>query len=91
MHVEASGYAEQTLERFRNMIACDTGGGGEWFDTTCAATALPAGVADPLPIGSELPGGATRTHTVVPADCDGVGGVGDCFRVIVNVTWTPPS
>jgi len=95
--IEAASFAQQTLERFRNNIACD----GTWFDsTTCTSggglpTALTFDPDDPASNG--LPAGApllkfsgTRRYQVTEADCDGVGGVGDCFKVMVKVQWTPP-
>ncbi len=85
-NTEAAAFAQQTLERFRNMIACDLG----WFDATCAPGALPSNVSDPLSPGA-LYGSGTRTYTVTSADCDGIGGPGDCFKVVVKVSWTQPS
>ena len=83
-NTEAASRAQQTLERFRNMVACDTG----WFGgANCGATPPPADSADPL--GGALYGG-TRTYTVTSADCDGVGGAGDCFKVVTKVSWTQP-
>lgn len=90
--VEASLLAQQTIERYRNHMACD----GPWFDpATCAANAsLPtAWTSDLLPApasgGSEtmLGPGAKRQFCVTQEDCDGVGGVGDCFAVQVRVCW----
>ncbi len=82
---EAALAAQDTLERFRNHIACDDA----WFDpASCGMTGALSG-SDPLPAGSQLPGGA-RNYTVTPADCDGNGSAGDCLQVSVTVTWSPP-
>ena len=87
--VEAVGYARQTAERFRNMIACDS----PWFNpATCAPTNIPSGwQTDPLPgaAGSEsiLATGMKRCYRVTQQDCDGVGGAGDCLGVEVVVCW----
>jgi hypothetical protein len=90
-NIEAAALTQQTLERFRNRIACDD----PWFQpATCAATGLPAPNSfDPSGATGLLAGalyGGTRRYTVTPDDCDGVGGAGDCFRVIAKVSWTPP-
>lgn len=78
-HAEAAALAQQELEKFRNNVACD--------DPVLFSGACTAGSTS----GSEtLPSGETRTYTIDPADCDGVGGVGDCFKVVSKVTWTPP-
>ena len=75
--------AQQTLERFRNRIACDDA----WFDPAtpaCAATALPAAnTADPLPPGTGMTG---RFYTVTANDCDGDGVADDCFLVAAKIT-----
>lgn len=85
-NTEASGYAQQTLERFRNRIACDD----LWFGTPSCAFAAPVSTADALPVGALY--GGTRTYTVTPEDCDGViGGPANCLKVVVTLTWTPPS
>jgi prepilin-type N-terminal cleavage/methylation domain-containing protein len=87
---EAVFYAEHTLERLRNHIACDDG----WFGAGCTSSVPPGWTSDPLPTppaGVESPlvtAGGTRDYEVVPADCDGVGGAGDCFRVTTRVQWT---
>ena len=85
---EATGFAEQTLERLRNMIACDSA----WFQAPCAPN-LPAGqVADPLVTADGRPytggtesilgqGPVRRCYQVTP-DCNG-----NCFRVNVNICW----
>ncbi|OGX41157.1 MAG: hypothetical protein A3C53_06335 [Omnitrophica WOR_2 bacterium RIFCSPHIGHO2_02_FULL_68_15] len=90
-NVEAASLAQQTLERFRNHIACDDSPlAGGWFDpTTCAAVALPTNEPYALPAGTKLLNGA-REYTVTAADCDGDDTAGDCFKVVTKLTWDPP-
>lgn len=92
---EAAQYAQQTLERFRNMIACNS----PWFNPATCATALgPGGLptawtTDPLP--AVTPGTVSilntaspkRCYRVTEQNCDGVGGPGDCFNVEAQVCW----
>ena len=86
-NTEAAGLVQQTLERFRNRVACDP---GSWFGgANCGATPPPANTPDPL-VGGALFGG-TRVYTVTPEDCDGVpGGPSNCLKVVAKVSWTPP-
>lgn len=91
---DAGFFNQQTLERFRNKVACRQPGeiaSDTWFDASCAP-ALPAPDSpDTLPSGplkDKFAG--TRTYTVTPVDCDGVGGPGDCLSVMVKVQWTQP-
>ena len=71
-----SALSGQTLERYRNRIACDDA----WFNpVTCTPVALPVNAPDPAP-------GVTRTYTVTALDCDGVAGPGDCFQVMAKVS-----
>ena len=85
--VEAASYAEQTLERYRNMVACDN---STWFTPACAPKlGLPLNDPDVIAGGPLQALGATRNYTVTPDDCDGDGTLGDCFKVTVNVHWTP--
>jgi type II secretory pathway pseudopilin PulG len=84
---EATGYARETTEKFRNHIAC----GPPWFDAACNPL-LPVGwQADPLPgaAGSEsiLNTGAARWYRVSAQDCDGNAAPGDCFQMEVKVCW----
>ena len=82
-NTEAAALAQQTLERLRNKVACDSG----WFGGgNCGATPPAANSADPL-LGGALNGG-TRTYTVTPANCGS--GPGDCLKVVAKVSWTPP-
>jgi hypothetical protein len=88
--VEAVFYTEQTLERFRNHIACDDA----WFDPVQCTSAGVGWTADALPAqepGAESPllaSNATRDYEVVPWDCDGNGTPGDCYRVTARVQWS---
>lgn len=97
---DAGFFAQQTLEKFRNKIACRQTGesgptptppGDTWYDASCAASVPSASPSDVLPAGQlkDRYGGA-RTYTVTSKDCDGVGGAGDCLEVRVKVTWTQP-
>lgn len=83
-NVEASSLVQQTLERFRNRVACDDA----WFNpVTCFASSLPpANSSDPLSAGAMF--GGTRTYTITQANCGT--GLGDCFKVVAKVSWTPP-
>ena len=84
---EASAMAQETVERFRNNIACD----GFWFDASCNYIGPAGWTADPLPPapsgGSEsiLNSVSQRCYRVNPADCGG--GLGSCFTVDVTVCW----
>ena len=99
---EASGYAQQTIEKFRNMIACDS----PWFTpgTTCAPNLAPGGMPDewtedPLPdrnpantesyldLAATTPKTARRCYRVTPRSCDVDAAVGDCFEIEVTVLW----
>ena len=86
---KAASYLQQSLERNRNMIACDTA----WFDASCNPNPNPGGLPDSTPDPFASPSdmyGGSRKVTVTPMDCDGVGGTGDCFEVAVTVHWNPP-
>ncbi|GEM_PF-863947 len=89
-YAEASGYAQQTLERIRNAVAADDA----WFQTQAAVGTW---IADALPGGGgsesiqALP--AKRCYLVTPQDCDNDGAVAsppaeqDCYSVSVQVCW----
>ena len=89
--VGSAAYAQQTIERFRNKVACrqstelttDT-----WFDNACAPAAPSGVVTDGDLSGSGIPG-ATRQYQVVAVDCDGDGTAGDCLQVESKVHWEP--
>jgi hypothetical protein len=97
--VEAADFAQQTIERFRNRIACDD---EEWFDpATCqavASAAMTGWTFDPVDATDGLPDspgtlsmigqGGSRQYKVTEVDCDGDDIVGDCLQVEAKVTWT---
>jgi prepilin-type N-terminal cleavage/methylation domain-containing protein len=94
---EASGYAQQTIEKFRNMIACDS----PWFGPGCAPSGgMPTNwVEDQLPdrnpantesfldLAATTPKTARRCYRVRSRDCDGVASPDDCFEIEVKVLW----
>lgn len=92
--VEAADFAQQTLERFRNKIACDD---PDWFNQAdCAANdgGLPTvWTTDSLPAStgafSMIGQGGMRQYRLTKVDCDGDGAPGDCFQVESKITWTP--
>jgi prepilin-type N-terminal cleavage/methylation domain-containing protein len=91
-NAEASGFAEETLERFRNLVAYGTSGGLDpVFATWITNNAGPSWHADPLPgsggTNSILSFPHRRCVRVTPRDCDGVGGTGDCYGVDARVCW----
>ena len=87
---EAATLAQETLDRFRNRVACD-----DWFNQPgCAINpaVLNTWTDDPLPGGAgtesiQSPPGAQRRYCLQSADCDGVAGPGDCLNVQVRVCW----
>lgn len=82
-NTEAAALTQQTLERLRNKVACDS----TWFDgANCGATPPVGSPADPIP-GGALYGG-TRTYTVTPENCGS--GSDDCLKVVATVSWIPP-
>ena len=87
---EGAAFAVQTIERFRNHIACDDA----WLNpANCGFAAAIPWTADPLPggaLGSTLPGGV-RVYRVTPGPDDFDGdGLPDYLVVNVQVSWTPP-
>ena len=100
-NTEAAYLAQQTVERFRNQVACDntadvSGAQGDptkrhWFDAgTCKSAANFSNTADPDP-------DPNHTYTVEAQDCDNedhddnlATGVADCFKVTATVYWDPP-
>lgn len=89
--VEASTYAQQTAERFRNMIACDSA----WFTPgTCAPSAsLPTDwTNDPLPAAgsgqSILASPSKRCYRATQlANCGPGAATTPCFTMEVYVCW----
>ena len=95
--VEAADFAQQTIERFRNKIACDD---PDWFSAATCVTTLPAvppgWTTDALPVNpgplsmiGQVGPGQGRQYQVTPFDCDGDGTSGDCFQVDTKVAWSP--
>ena len=91
----SAAYAQQTIERFRNKIACrqsTESATDTWFDSACAPAAPLGLVTDGDLSGSGIPG-ATRQYQVVAVDCnedgDASDGIDDCLQVTSNVHWTP--
>jgi Tfp pilus assembly protein PilV len=85
--VEASHLAQQTLERFRNRIACDD----DWFDAvTCNGS--PQSGPHTIPASSSITNLplAVRTYNFAPgADVDG-DGTFDYYTMQVTVCWNDP-
>ena len=78
---------QETLEKYRNRIACDD----PWFNLATCVMAAQNAVNEPAPLApSLLAMGGTRDYTMTPADCDGDGTVGDCYRASVHINWTVP-
>ena len=87
---EAAYLTQQTMERFRNKVACDE---SRWFDASCKSTMTGAWIDDPIPAGAapSVAGfAANRQYKVEPADCDGDGTVGDCLKVVTKLSWQKP-
>jgi len=82
---EASGLAQQTVEKFRNYVEA----GQPWLTSKAplgwCLDQLPSSVV----AGTEsiLKMSARRCYRVTPEDCDGVGGPGDCYALQVAVCW----
>ena len=84
---EATTYGQESMEHFRNHIACQP----PWFDVTCNYVGPAGWVRDDLP---NAPGGgsesilattARRCYRVVPANCGS--GANSCYSVDVRVCW----
>ena len=94
-HVGAAYLLQQTIERFRNQVACDNtgivpgaaGAAPQWFGANCAS------VAD-FQVNETPPAGyTTRDYKVQAVDCDQDAAnpnVPDCFEVTATVHWDPP-
>jgi len=86
-NAEASALAQEAVEQFRNRVAADD----TWLSIQAALTANDGWVAEPLPATggteSKLNASAKRCYRVRAADCDGVGGAGDCYAVQSRVCW----
>lgn len=89
---QAMFYVEQTLEGYRNHIACRQGNeakGDSWYNTNCKADPPTGWVAEAMPTDADVVKfpNATRQYKAEPADCDGVNGTGDCMKLTVKVSW----
>ena len=88
-YAEASALAQETIEEYRNEVATTS----TWLQVQAAITANDGWVAKLLPpsVGgteSKLNAATSkRCYRVRAADCDGVGGVGDCYAVQSRVCW----
>lgn len=83
---EASGYAQQTLEQFRNEVATDSTFLSSKAGATWWTHALPpAGSTESILNMGGVP--ARRCYRVTAEDCDGVGGAGDCYAMQAKVCW----
>lgn len=81
--LEANMLAAQTLEWMRNQVATDT-----TFFADQAALGWQEDVPPPATTSeSVLALGGERWYCVWAADCDGVGGAGDCYAAQVKVCW----
>ena len=100
-NTEAAFYAQQTMERLRNKVACRQGGERQdeaWNGPTCNPDPPLGWQTDLLPpVTPAIPGSitnpaysASRQFRVEPWDCDGNGTPDDCYRVTTKVEWTPP-
>ena len=100
VETDATFLAQQTIERFRNRIACDD----PWYDpatSACDPSMLPAGSQlDPdgingIPASSLLAqySGSQRTYEVKDDGCSGLypPNSGHCVTVTATVHWNPPS
>ena len=94
-NVGAAYLLRQTIERFRNQVACDNtgivpgavGATPQWFGANCTSVA-DFSANEPLP-----PGYTTRNYKVQAVDCDQDTtnpNVPDCFEVTTTVHWDPP-
>jgi Tfp pilus assembly protein PilV len=76
--------AQQTMERYRNKIACRQtaeSGTDTWYGPGAGCAAAP-------PVGAQTDAISGADFTVTPIDCDGVAGPGDCLEM--QVTKTDP-
>jgi len=99
-YAEAIGYASQTMEKYRNIIACaPLAHADEWFDDNCAENVgqlTGQWIIEPFPVTVLANGGTEsifqqpitrRLFCVKAFDCDGTAGVGDCYQMNVAVCW----
>ena len=95
-NAEASALAQETIEQFRNRVTAIQAD-MDWWAAQAASTANDGWVAELLPpsVGgteSKLDAATSkRCYRVRVADCDGVGGPGDCYAVQSRVCWNDVS
>ncbi len=84
---EASGYAQQTVERFRNLVANDAAWAG-WITTNADGAWHTDALPPPGSGGTEsiLDKGPKRCYRVTAEDVDGVAGT-DAYAVSAKVCW----
>ena len=92
---EATFLALQTLEGYRNQVACRQGAETQsqaWFNAACQADAPVGNNAEALPMDADLAKfpNASRQYQITPRDCDGDSIVGDCLQMTVKVHWDAP-
>lgn len=92
---EALLLAHQTIERYRNKVACRQPGetpADTWFTGACAPDAPAGWTSDPVPAGAASTVGGQnplRQYQVTPTDIDRDGQT-DYVVVKVTMRWTPP-
>lgn len=90
---EAGYLAQQTLEKYRNRVACALTSGEAssktaWYDDIACAPNVPPGTqVEGIPATTPPSTASSRKYWVSPVDCDGVGGAGDCLEVRVEVQY----
>ena len=91
-NAEAAYLAQQTLERYRNQIACDSHDfdgvpepAEEWVDDDCNSVANFTKIDG----GQPPPGYTQRDYQVQAQDCTG-DNVNDCFLVTATISWQSP-
>ena len=88
-YAETNALAQHIIERLRNRVGCDN---AAWFNANCDIVPgnLPGwtheGVDDTSAVNTKL-SASRRCYRVIPADCDGIGGAGDCLQVDAQVCW----
>jgi Tfp pilus assembly protein PilE len=91
---EGSAYAQQSLERFRNRIACRQpaeAANSTWYDANCIANLPASPITDPLPsstTSSIANLGSNRSVALTPVDINGDGNA-DYIIVRAKVQWNP--
>ena len=91
---EAGYLAQQTLEKYRNRIACsvdatEAGNKLAWYDNSaaCLHNEPPGLNNESLPVTTPATVATSRKFWVNPIDCDGDGTTGDCLSIKVQVSY----